>query len=225
MTETIAALVAAHAAGKPIAATVEETYARIAAHDDPALFIALRPKAEALADAQRLAAEGPAGKPLYGVPFAVKDNIDVAGLPTTAACPAFAYRPERSAFVVEALTRAGAIVDRQDQPRPVRNRPRRRPFALWRPAQCATRRSHTRRIEFRVGDRGRGGARALRARHGHRGIGPRPGRAQRDRRVETLARDAVGDRGRAGLPHARHDLDLRPRRRRRLRRVPGGLRL
>ena len=110
MTELIAALVAAHAAGKPIAATVEDTYARIAAHADPALFIALRPEAEALADAQRLAAEGPAGKPLYGVPFAVKDNIDVAGLPTTAACPAFAYRPERSAFVVEALTRAGAIV-------------------------------------------------------------------------------------------------------------------
>ncbi|MGO9420897.1 allophanate hydrolase [Roseiarcus sp.] len=110
MTETIGALVAAHAGGKPITATVEETYARIAAHDDPALFITLRPKAEALGAAGRLEAEGPDGKPLYGVPFAVKDNIDVAGLPTTAACPAFAYTPERSAFVVEALTRAGAIV-------------------------------------------------------------------------------------------------------------------
>ena len=110
MTLSIAALVAAHAAGKPITATIEETYAAIEAHADPALFITLRPKADALADAQRLAAEGPAGKPLFGVPFAVKDNIDVAGLPTTAACPAFAYRPERSAFVVEALTRKGAIV-------------------------------------------------------------------------------------------------------------------
>ena len=110
MTETIAALAAAHAAGKPIAATVEETYARIAAHDDPALFITLRPEADALAAARRLEAEGPAGKALYGVPFAVKDNIDVAGVPTTAACPAFAYMPERSAFVIEALERAGAIV-------------------------------------------------------------------------------------------------------------------
>ncbi len=110
MTETIAALVAAHAGGKPPTATIEETYARIAAHDDPALFITLRPKAEAMAAAERLAAEGPAAKPLYGVPFAVKDNIDVAGLPTTAACPAFAYTPRRSAFVVEALERAGAIV-------------------------------------------------------------------------------------------------------------------
>ena len=110
MTELIAALVAAHAGGKPIAATIEETYARVAAHKDPALFISLRPKAAALAEARRLDAEGPDGKPLYGVPFAVKDNIDVAGLPTTAACPAFAYTPERSAFVVEALNRAGAIV-------------------------------------------------------------------------------------------------------------------
>ncbi len=50
-------------------------------------------------------ASGPAGKPLYGVPFVVKDNIDVAGLPTTAACPAFAYHPEKSAFVVERLER------------------------------------------------------------------------------------------------------------------------
>lgn len=47
--------------------------------------------------------------PLYGVPFAIKDNIDLAGTPTTAACPAFAYTPEHSAFVVERLTAAGAI--------------------------------------------------------------------------------------------------------------------
>lgn len=48
--------------------------------------------------------------PLFGVPFAVKDNIDVAGLPTTAACPAFAYTPDRSARVVQRLQQAGAIV-------------------------------------------------------------------------------------------------------------------
>ena len=48
--------------------------------------------------------------PLFGVPYAVKDNIDVAGLPTTAACPAFAYVPERCATVVERLERAGAIL-------------------------------------------------------------------------------------------------------------------
>lgn len=48
--------------------------------------------------------------PLYGVPFAVKDNIDVAGWPTTAACPEFAYAPEKDATVVRRLREAGAIV-------------------------------------------------------------------------------------------------------------------
>src|SRR5277367_3432706 len=110
MTETIAELIARHASGGRVVDTIEAAYARIEAHADPALFIALRPKAEALAAAAKLDAAGPADRPLFGVPFAVKDNIDVAGLPTTAACPAFAYQPEKSAFVVEKLERAGAIV-------------------------------------------------------------------------------------------------------------------
>jgi allophanate hydrolase len=110
MTATIGTLLAAHAAGKPLTATIEETYARIESHNDPALFIAIRPKTEALAIARGVQASGPEGKALYGVPFVVKDNIDVVGLPTTAACPAFAYSPTKSAFVVERLERAGAIV-------------------------------------------------------------------------------------------------------------------
>ena len=110
MTITIGTLLAAHAADKSLAATIEETYARIEKHNDPALFITIRPKSEALAIAERMEASGPEGKPLYGVPFVVKDNIDAAGLPTTAACPAFAYHPAESAFVVEKLERAGAIV-------------------------------------------------------------------------------------------------------------------
>ncbi|MCG4451701.1 allophanate hydrolase [Pseudomonas sp. MMS21-TM103] len=51
----------------------------------------------------------PAELPLYGVPFAIKDNIDLAGIPTTAACPAFAYTPERSATLVEQLLALGAV--------------------------------------------------------------------------------------------------------------------
>lgn len=47
--------------------------------------------------------------PLYGVPFAIKDNIDLAGIPTTAACPAFAYVPEHSATIVEQLLALGAV--------------------------------------------------------------------------------------------------------------------
>ncbi|SIR02330.1 allophanate hydrolase [Sphaerotilus natans] len=59
--------------------------------------------------ARALMAQGPAGKPLYGIPFAVKDNIDLAGVPTTAGCPAYAYTPAASAFVVQRLVEAGAL--------------------------------------------------------------------------------------------------------------------
>jgi allophanate hydrolase len=110
MNITIGTLLAAHAGGKALTATIEETYDRIEKHADPALFIAIRSKSEALEVARRIQASGPEGRPLYGAPFVVKDNIDVAGLPTTAACPAFAYHPAKSAFVVETLERAGAIV-------------------------------------------------------------------------------------------------------------------
>jgi allophanate hydrolase len=110
LSESIASLVARHAASGDIAATLEATYAGIAEHGDAALFITLRAKEQALEIAAELERAGPAGKPLYGVPFAVKDNIDVAGLPTTAACPAFAYQAEKSAFVVARLEAAGAIV-------------------------------------------------------------------------------------------------------------------
>jgi len=47
--------------------------------------------------------------PLYGIPFVIKDNIDLAGVPTTAACPKFAYTPSRSATVVQRLIDAGAM--------------------------------------------------------------------------------------------------------------------
>ncbi|CAD5106904.1 allophanate hydrolase [Zestomonas carbonaria] len=53
--------------------------------------------------------KSPADLPLYGVPFAIKDNIDLAGIPTTAACPAYAYVPERSATLVEQLIALGAV--------------------------------------------------------------------------------------------------------------------
>ena len=59
--------------------------------------------------AQALATVDPQSLPLYGIPFVIKDNIDLAGIATTAGCPAFAYTPERSAFVVDRLIEAGAI--------------------------------------------------------------------------------------------------------------------
>ncbi|AQV97148.1 allophanate hydrolase [Cupriavidus necator] len=61
------------------------------------------------AQASALMQRGDAGLPLYGIPFAIKDNIDLAGVPTTAACPDFAYVPQQSAHVVQCLLDAGAI--------------------------------------------------------------------------------------------------------------------
>ena len=111
MTETIAAIVAAHRAGTLTPAqTVARSFARIHDHNDPAIFISLREEADAIAEAEALRAKDPARLPLYGVPVAIKDNIDVAGLPTTAACPAFAYAPAQDATVVTRLRAAGAIV-------------------------------------------------------------------------------------------------------------------
>jgi allophanate hydrolase len=83
---------------------------RIAAAGDDHVWISRRPDAAILADAEALAARGPAGLPLYGLPFAVKDNIDASDLDTSAACPAFAYRPAANAPAVQRLIDAGAIL-------------------------------------------------------------------------------------------------------------------
>lgn len=93
-------------------AVVAQVYERIAARGDDAVWIHLRPRAEALAAARELARRfpGPDLPPLYGLPFAVKDNIDVAGMPTTAACPAFAYVAPVTAPVVERVLAAGALL-------------------------------------------------------------------------------------------------------------------
>jgi allophanate hydrolase len=68
------------------------------------------PDEELRARAAALERLDPAGLPLFGIPFAVKDNIDAAGLATTAACPAFAYRPDRDASSVRRLLDAGAVL-------------------------------------------------------------------------------------------------------------------
>ena len=64
---------------------------------------------EMLTYASALEGRDPHSLPLYGIPFAIKDNIDLAGIPTTAACPDYAYTPEVSAVVVQRLIAAGAI--------------------------------------------------------------------------------------------------------------------
>jgi allophanate hydrolase len=106
---TLASLQAAYAAGTTPLDLVEEVIRRRAALADPAVFICPTPD-EALREAARAVMAGPRDLPLWGIPFAVKDNIDVAGLPTTAACPAFAYEPGADATVIARLRAAGAIV-------------------------------------------------------------------------------------------------------------------
>ena len=111
MTATLTEIVAAHRAkSQSPVETIARTFARIADYADPALFISLRPEAEVGAEARALMAAPAANLPLYGVPVAVKDNIDVKGLPTTAACPAFAYQPSADATAVARLRQAGAII-------------------------------------------------------------------------------------------------------------------
>ena len=91
---------------------VEEVLKRIAHAGEDKVWIS-RPTDSALRD-RAAALEARHGEfdrlPLYGIPFAVKDNIDVAGMATTAACPGFAYEAKESAEVVRRLTDAGAIV-------------------------------------------------------------------------------------------------------------------
>src|SRR2546430_15818115 len=82
--ETVAAIVAAHrAATMTPAQTIARSYQRIRAYNDPAVFISLRDEKEALAEAEALASKDAAALPLYGVPVAIKDNIDAQGMPTT----------------------------------------------------------------------------------------------------------------------------------------------
>jgi allophanate hydrolase len=90
---------------------METAYARAEAVADNPIWIHRVPRVMAVAqarEAERRLRDG-AALPLAGVPFAVKDNIDVAGLPTTAACPAYAYTPQRSAPAVQKLLDAGAV--------------------------------------------------------------------------------------------------------------------
>src|SRR5580698_9330169 len=88
---------------------IEEVLSSIAKAPDRHAWITLLSRESVLEYAQALAARDPATLPLYGVPFAVKDNIDLEGVPTTAGCPDYAYTPSKSAFVVARLIEAGAI--------------------------------------------------------------------------------------------------------------------
>ena len=108
MVQIVAELVAAHRGGTITPAlTIKRAYERIRALADPGIFITLRAESDAVAEAELLSAERARG-PLFGVPVAVKDNIDVGGMPTTAACPAFTYQPTADAVAVTKLRAASS---------------------------------------------------------------------------------------------------------------------
>jgi allophanate hydrolase len=85
---------------------IQEIFARIREEGERPVWISLADEKAAAAKAETV----PSTLPLAGLPFAVKDNFDVAGMPTTAGCPSFAYNPERTATVVQRLLDAGAIL-------------------------------------------------------------------------------------------------------------------
>lgn len=105
----IAALQAAYAAGLDPVAVVDEVLARIDRCDDPAIWIDVEPADDLRAAAKALDRVPKDGRPLWGVPFAVKDNIDVAGRVTTAGLPGAARTAPASATVITRLEAAGAI--------------------------------------------------------------------------------------------------------------------
>lgn len=90
-------------------ALVEMLWQRLESMSKRGVWISRLPLERMRAYALALADKSPDELPLYGIPFAIKDNIDLVDLPTTAACPAFAYQPQQSAFVIRQLIAAGAI--------------------------------------------------------------------------------------------------------------------
>ena len=85
-----------------------DTFRRIHERGEDGVWISLLTLEEAIRHAERVESDS-RELPFRGRTFAIKDNIDLAGLPTTAACPAFSYMPDRSATVVQRLIDAGAI--------------------------------------------------------------------------------------------------------------------
>lgn len=109
MEMTLAGLAQAYAQGAQPRQVFAEFQRRLKAWNDPALFLSVADEGLLEPLLAALDAGDPSRLPLYGVPFAIKDNLDWDKLPTTAACPEFAYQPAQSATVVQRLIAAGAI--------------------------------------------------------------------------------------------------------------------
>ena len=216
---TLGALRAAYSEGLSPAVVVAEVFRRIEAAGDASIFLHLVEREPLIAEAEALGPFDP-GRALWGVPFAIKDNIDLAGAPTTAGCPAFAYLPDDDAAVVARLRGAGALavgkanLDQFATGLVGVRTPGPAPRNALDPAIVPGGSSSGSAVAVARGTR------HLRTRDRHRGIGPGAGGAQQRRGVEAEPGRALDARGGAGLPHARRSLDIRADGRRRL----GGVR-
>ena len=202
---TLTALRQAYAGGLRPELVVSEAFRRLEAASDPGIFI-YTAKEQALQAASALGE--PDGTPLWGVPFAVKDNIDVAGMPTTAACPDFSREATFDAFVVARLRKLGAIAlgkTNLDQfatglvgvrtpypssPERARSRDRAGRLLIGLGSRSCTRHCH------------------LCARHRYSRIRSRTGGPERDCWTETNPGSLVRIGSGSCLPHARHDIDF-----------------
>ncbi|MDF1824894.1 MAG: allophanate hydrolase [Verrucomicrobiales bacterium] len=106
---SIPALHAKYASGELTPATLVGDLKAAISASDPLIWISLTSDLRMDEILQALEGESPQTKPLFGIPFAIKDNIDLAGNPTTAACPDYSFDPDKDATVVALLIEAGAI--------------------------------------------------------------------------------------------------------------------
>ena len=203
LTETVAAIIAAHRAGTMTPAqTVARSYQRIRDHNDPAMFISLRDEGAALAEAEALAAEG--RRDCRSMACRWRSRTTSMGRPADhRRLPGLLLHARAAIHGGGKTARAGAIIigkTNLDQFATglvgVRS-----PYGV--PRNPIAPQSHPRRLEFGLGGRGIGRARAARARHRYRGIRPRAGGAQQHRRPQAEPRADLQRRAGAGLPLAR----------------------
>jgi len=155
----------------------------VAMAQDPAIFISLVASRRFEGRGNRSSGRAPDSSLLrFGDLLAVKDNIDVAGLDTTAACPAFAYRPEKDAAVVARLRAAGALVIGKTNLDQFATGLSGTAVALWRTPFGVSCGVCVGRIELGFGGRGRGRSRSLCTRHRHGWLSPGAGGVQQSGR-------------------------------------------
>ena len=196
------------------AQTVARSYQRIRDHNDPAVFISLRDEKDALAEAEALARKDAGDASAVRRAGRGEGQYRRAGLADHGRLPGLLLYARAGFDGGRKTARGRRHHHRQDQSRPVRDRPRRRALALRHPRQSDPRRSHSGRIEFGIGGRGLRRPGAAGARHRHRRLRPRAGDAQQHRRTEAEPRADLERRPGAGLPDARLHLGVLAHRRR-----------